>query len=188
MHDIAPFYRWEKYYVAAEDKYSPFYGRTYSEYLLNIYGYYIHPLWDEFGSETLYAKILYVSYIDKFCIVELFGEWNDTLYNDIMHLKRNVIDKLLRRGMRYFILIGENVLNFHGSDDCYYEEWFEQVEEGWIAAINFREFVLEEMSKYNIDYYINYGGNLNIVEWRTLTPRMLFEQVREKIIRRLGNS
>jgi len=27
-----------------------------------------------------------------------------------------------------FILIGENVLNFHSSDDCYYEEWFQDVE------------------------------------------------------------
>mgnify|MGYP000583790805 CR=1 FL=1 len=26
--------------------------------------------------------------------------------------------------------IGENVFNFHGSDDCYYEEWFDELEEG----------------------------------------------------------
>jgi hypothetical protein len=83
-------------------------------------------------------------------------------------------------------LIGENVLNFHGSDDCYYEEWFEDVEDGWIVALNFREFVLEEMSKYNLDWYVNYGGSLNITSWRTLTPQVLFEQINELIVRRLG--
>jgi len=42
-----------------------------------------------------------------------------------MHLKRNVIDVLVGERINKFILIGENVLNFHGSDDSYYEEWFE---------------------------------------------------------------
>ncbi|GAB4335890.1 MAG: hypothetical protein OHK0038_13820 [Flammeovirgaceae bacterium] len=187
MHDIEPFHRWEKYYIAAEDENSPFYGRKYtSEYLLNIYGYYIHPLWDDFGSETLYIKLLFVSYNMQFCVIEVFGEWNDTLYNDIMHLKRNVIDQLSRKGIKYFILIGENVLNFHGSDDSYYEEWFEEVEDGWIVALNFRDFVLDEMSRYNLDWYVNFGGSLNIFNWRTLTPQILFEKVNAQIVRRLG--
>ena len=57
----------------------------------------------------------------------MFGEWNDTLHNDIMFFKRNVIDHLIGQGIRKFILLGENLLNFHGSrDDEYYEEWFEK--------------------------------------------------------------
>lgn len=49
--------------------------------------------------------------------------------------------------MNKFILIGENVLNYHSSDDCYYQEWFEEVEDGWIILLNFREHVLNEFKK-----------------------------------------
>jgi hypothetical protein len=188
VHDIEPFYNWENYYVASEDENSPFFGRAYNmnQYTNDIYGYYIHPLWDEIGSETLYVKVLYVSYARQYAIIEMFGEWNDTLHNDVMHLKRNLLDYLLRRDIKYFILIGENILNFHGSDDCYYEEWFEDVEDGWIAAVNFREFVEDEWKKFRLDYYINFGGTLEIGNWRTLTPQRFFETVNELIVRRLG--
>jgi hypothetical protein len=103
-----------------------------------------------------------------------------------MHLKRNVIDEMLSQGINRYILLGENVLNFHGSDDCYYEEWFEDVEDGWIAAVNFREFIYEEWKKYNIDSYINYGGSLQIENWRTMNPKTFYENVRESIMRRLS--
>ena len=128
MQDIEPFYNWENLYVASKDQRSPFYGRQYNMtyYEHDIYGYYIHPLWDEFESVTLYCKILYADYTRQFVIIEMFGEWNDTLHNDIMWFKRNVIDHLLREGISQFILIGENILNFHGSyEDDYYAEWFE---------------------------------------------------------------
>lgn len=188
MHLIEPFYRWESYYVAAEDERSPFYGNDPmpTQYQNAIYGYYIHPSWDEIGSETLYMKLLFADYEERYAILEFIGEWNDTLHNDVMHLKRNVVDWLCQEGINQFILIGENVLNFHGSDDCYYEEWFEDVEEGWVAAINFREFVLEEMSAYNLDSYINYGGALNAINWRTMSPPGLFQVVQQAIVRRLG--
>ncbi len=188
MHDIEPFYNWENYYVASEDENSPFFGRSYNmhQYTNDIYGYYIHPLWDEIGSETLYVKVLYANYHRQYVIIEMFGEWNDTLHNDVMHFKRNVLDYMLRRDLKYFILIGENVLNFHGSDDCYYEEWFEDVEDGWIAAVNFRDFVEDEWKKFHLDYYINFGGTLQIDNWRTLTPQRFFETVNDLIVRRLG--
>jgi hypothetical protein len=114
------------------------------------------------------------------------GEWNDTLHNDIMYLKSNVINHLCKKNINQFILIGENVLNFHGSDDCYYEEWFEDIEEGWIVAVNFRDFILEEWKKYNIDNYINFGGNLDIEYWRTLHPFMLYQQIKKEVQRRLN--
>jgi hypothetical protein len=188
MQDIEPFYNWETHYVAAEDERSPFYGRDYNMqmYTHDIYGYYIHPLWDEIGSETLYVKILFADYQRRFVVIEMFGEWNDTLHNDIMHFKRNVIDLLVHQGINQFILVGENVLNFHGSDDCYYEEWFEDVEDGWIAAVNFRDFVETEWRKYHLDYYINFGGTLNIENWRTLAPNPFYEAVRGMIMRRLN--
>ena len=188
MHTIEPFYNWEGVYQASNDIYSPFYGRQYNmEYYTNdIYGYYIHPLWDWIGSETLYVKILFVDYKLRFAIIELFGEWNDTLHNDIMHFKRCVIDNLTGHGINQFVLVGENVLNFHGSDDCYYEEWFEDVEEGWIAAINFRDFIMEEWQQYNIDSYINFGGSLEINNWRTMKPQILYALVNSQIIKRIG--
>jgi hypothetical protein len=124
MQEIEPSFQWENDYIAAHDKKSPFYGRTYSqtEYVHDIYGYYIHPLWDEIESETLFCKILFTDYGLQYTIIELFGEWNDTLHNDIMWFKRHVIDHLLAQGIRHFILIGENVFNFHGSfEDDYWD-------------------------------------------------------------------
>ena len=45
-----------------------------------------------------------------------------------MTLKREIIDELTQMSITKFILIGENVLNFHSSDDCYYEEWIDDIE------------------------------------------------------------
>ena len=188
MHQIEPYYRWLNLYNPAEDELSPFFGKEYNYDLYSdtIYGYYIDPAWDFMGSETLYMKILYADYLAGFAILEFIGEWNDAINNDVMHLKRNVIDVMTGEGVNKFVLIGENVLNFHGSDDSYYEEWFEDVEEGWVAAINFPEHVQSEQANYNIDNYINMGGTLNIGNWRTLTPQRLFQVVDGFISRRLG--
>ncbi|HNL37891.1 MAG TPA: hypothetical protein PKH43_02120, partial [Saprospiraceae bacterium] len=92
MHNIEPFFRWRDFYTAEEDERSPFFGRTYSEFEFShrLYNYYLHPQWDEFGSSTLYGKILYADYDEQYALIELIGEWNDTLHDDIMYLKRNV--------------------------------------------------------------------------------------------------
>ena len=74
----------------------------------------------------------------------MIGEWNDCLYNDIMTFKRNIIEHLMNEGINKFILIGESVLNFHESDDCYYEEWFDEIDDGWIVAMNFQEHVISQ--------------------------------------------
>jgi hypothetical protein len=188
MHDIEPFYNWEKYYSVARDEKSPFYGKEYdfTQYTNDIYGYYIDPAWDYIGSETLYIKILFADYSKSFVVIEMMGEWNDAINNDIMHFKRNVVDYLLKRGISQYILIGENIFNFHGSDDCYYEEWFEDVEDGWIAALNFRDFVLDEWKKFKLDWYVNFGGSLEIDDWRTMKPQAFYDKVREAIVRRIG--
>ena len=91
------------------------------------------------GSETLYIKIcFFANYEQSYVIIEFIGEWNDAINNDIMHFKRNIVDHFNGLGITKYILIGENVFNFHGSDDSYYEEWFEDVKEGWITGVNFR--------------------------------------------------
>ena len=162
MHDIEPYYQWRDRYIAAEDEQSPFYGMQYDEfsYTKKIYNYLIHPQWDEFGSPTLYMKVLYTDYDMGQAIIELIGEWNDCLTNDIMHLKRNVIDPMLKSGINRYCLICENVLNFHGSDECYYEEWFEEVAErgGWVALINTLEHVAQEMCESRLQDYVLLGG------------------------------
>ena len=76
-------------------------------------------------------------------------------------------------------------MNFHGSDDCYYEEWFEDMEEGWIVAINFPKFVTDEWNVYNVDNFLIYSGDLEIANWRTLKPAALLERVTGILQRRI---
>ncbi len=188
MHTIEPFYAWRNLYDPSTDPRSPFFGATYSETLCinSVYNYFIHPQWDEFGSATLYAKILYADYNIGFCVIELLGEWNDLLYNDIMFLKRNIAEIMIEKGINKFILIGENILNFHADDDSYYQEWFDEVEEGWIALLNFRPHVSAEIQRGRLDYYLALGGKLDDVSWRTLNPKQLFELVNTQITKRLN--
>ncbi|MAS52562.1 MAG: hypothetical protein CMD20_05085 [Flavobacteriales bacterium] len=175
MHDIEPHYSWRHIYTAENDPISPFYGREYSEFafLDRVYNHLIHPQWDNIGSPTLFMKLLYCNYNEEFAIIELIGEWNDCLYNDIMILKREVIDLLVAEGIKKFLLVGENVLNFHYSDTCYYEEWIEDIDGGWVAAVNFQNHVLQEMSQVGIDEYFLWGGDLNDLSWRTYKPQDL---------------
>lgn len=188
MHELEPYYSWRHLYISEEDELSPFFGREYSEFLFSntVYDYYIHPQWDEMGSSTLYLKILYVNYSGGFCIIELLGEWNDALYNDIMYLKRNIIESLIEKGINKFIIIGENVLNFHSGDNDYYEEWFDDLEDGWIVGLNFRNHVLREFKNANLDYYISFGGKFDDFNWRCHDPNQLFRAVEAQIMRRLA--
>lgn len=188
MQDIEPFYNWEKYYEAHRDKQSPFYGRepNLTQYENDIYGYYIHPLWDEIGSETLYVKVLFADYDKHFVIIELFGEWNDALHNDIMYFKRRVVDEFVAEGINQFILLGENIMDFHGAEDDYYVEWFEDIEDGWIAAVSFRDHVEREWQRFRLDYYLNFGGTLQLDNWRTLQPQTFYELVKSLMVRRLN--
>lgn len=187
MHNIEPYYSWEKFYVSDEDVNSPFYGKRHSqvEYTDAIYDHYIHPQWDFIGSETLYIKILFTDYNRGFTIIEMIGEWNDALHNDIMYFKRNIVDYMIKKGINQFILIGESVFNFHGSDDCYYEEWSADIEEGWITAINFQQHVIDEWKKYNLDSYISFNEIFEIVNWRTLSPPELYEKI-NKVVKQLA--
>jgi hypothetical protein len=190
MHNIEPYYNWRPLYISSEDPSSPFYQKEYSEFhcVDKIYDHYIHPQWDNMGSPTLYIKIIFTDYEREFTIIELIGEWNDLLHNDIMHFKRNILESLMNHGVSKFILVAENVLNFHYSDDCYYEEWFEEVldVDGWIAIMNLRQHVFEDFQTANIDSYLVSGGTLNELSWRTKTPDTLFEKVEEEVLKRIG--
>jgi hypothetical protein len=181
MQDIEPYYRWRDYYTAEDDKHSPFYGKVYSElhYTDKIYNYYIHPQWDYFGSPTLYMKLLFVDYDEAYAIIEFIGEWNDCITNDISFLKRDIIDTLVEKGIYKYILICDNVLNFHGSDDCYYEEWWDDIKEygGWVCVLNTFTHVMQEMARTRLQYYINFGEAYNDVIWYNKLPEGVYEAV-----------
>ena len=181
MHDIEPHFKWRNHYIASDDQRSPFFGKNYNEfsYTNKIYNYFIHPQWDEFGSPTLYTKILFLDYEEGFAILEFIGEWNDAIQNDIMHLKRNVAEVLMEEGIYKFVLVCENVLNFHVSDDCYYEEWAEECREegGWISLINVLDHVEEEMLTIRLQYYMNFGKMYNEINWRPFQPQLFFKAV-----------
>lgn len=185
MHTIEPHYNWRDRYNASEDKASPFFGRVYDEFQFTqkVYNYFIHPQWDNFGSPTLYTKILFVDYDLGFAIMEFIGEWNDGVTNDIMYLKRDVVDELARHGISKYILICENVLNFHGSDDCYYEEWLDDARDrdGWICFVNLLEHVQSEMEETQLQHFVNLGGNFNNVIWRPYTPKIFFKLIEQLI-------
>lgn len=181
MHDIEPHFLWRKDYIASRDERSPFYGREYDEFYFTnkIYNYFIHPQWDGFGSPTLYLKILFVDYHEGYAILELIGEWNDALHNDIMTLKREVIESLMEQHIYRFILICENVLNFHSSDDCYYEEWHEEVVEegGWVCLLNTLQHVEEEMAGERLHFFLRFGPPFNDINWRPQKPAHLYRAV-----------
>jgi hypothetical protein len=190
VHEIEPHFNWRGVYAAEEDPRSPFFGRTYSEFELShkLYNFYLHPQWDEFGSSTLYGKLLYADYDEGCALLELIGEWNDVLHNDIMYLKRNVIDPLMDEGIVKFALFCDSVLFFHAAtDDDYYAEWYETVSEdgGWIALINTRQHVFEEMEDARLDHYLLFGEDWNGINWRVQKP-LATCQVIDGLVNRRG--
>lgn len=187
MHEIEPYFNWRHLYTAEEDELSPFHGREYSEFEFSntVYNYYIHPQWDEFGSRTLYLKILFADYDYNFAIIEMIGEWNDAVENDIMQLKRSVLDHLIAKGIYKFILITENVLNFHSGDEDYYEEWYEDIKDegGWIVAINMPQQTQYDLQRSLIKRYIRLLDNEH---WRTFQPMHFFQLIDNQMLRLSG--
>jgi hypothetical protein len=187
MQDIEPFYNWRHLYTAEDDRLSPFFGREYSEtqYTQLVYNYYIHPQWDNIGSATLYIKIIFADYDAHYAIIELLGEWNDAIENDIMVLRRNITDLLFDNGIYKYILIAENVLNFHSSDDAYYEDWNEELTDknGWAIILNMPEQSKHDFKKARITNYIEL---LELPQWRTYKPEILFGLIDTEMGKRLG--
>lgn len=186
MHEIEPYFQWRHLYMAEEDPKSIFYKRTYSEFEFSttVYNYYIHPQWDEFGSRTLYLKILFADYVTGFAIIEMIGEWNDAIENDIMELKREVFDKLMEEGVSKFILIAENVFNFHSGDKDYYEEWYEELSEveGWAVLVNFNQAAQHDFLQKKLQRYIEL---MQFEHWRTYQPDQFFGLIDQIFVRRL---
>ena len=186
MHEIEPYFNWRHLYIAEEDEKSPYFGVEHSEFECSntVYNYYIHPQWDEFGSKTLYIKIIFIDYDINYAIIEMIGEWNDAVENDIMQLKRSIIDLLIAEGIYKYILITENVLNFHNSDADYYEEWQDDIKDngGWIALLNMPEQTKYDILHSRVKYYVHFLENAN---WRTYQPEVLFNWADNQMLRLL---
>lgn len=187
MQDIEPYYNWRHLYISEEDELSPFYGRIYSEFefSLTVYNYYIHPQWDDFGSRTLYLKVLLADYEEKYAVIELIGEWNDAIENDIQALKREVIEKFMDEGIYKFILVVENVLNYHSDGKDYYEELYEDVNEqkGWVVCLNMPEQTQYDFKRAHLDQYIEL---MELGNWRAYKPFHLFKKIDNELMKRLA--
>jgi hypothetical protein len=186
LQNIEPYYRWRDLYTSETDPKSPFFGNTYSEFefATTIYNYYIHPQWDSMGSNTLFLKIIFADYQQQYCIIELIGEWNDAIENDIMFLRKDIADVLFDAGITKFILIAENVLNFHSSERDYYEEWYENVtdENGWIVCLNMPVATQYDFLKMKLNRYVELK---EIINWRQYKPDALFNLVDKEQMMRL---
>jgi hypothetical protein len=101
-----------------------------------------------------------------------------------MNLKRDVVDKFLRNGITKFILIAENVLNYHSSDKDYYEEWFEETkeEDGWIVCLNMPEPTQYDFRRAKLDRFVEL---MELDNWRIYKPFHLFKKVDQEIVKRL---
>jgi hypothetical protein len=118
--------------------------------------------------------VLYADYETRFAVIEFIGEWNDALYNDIMFLKREIIESMTGNGINKFILIGEMCFNFHGSDDCYYEEWFQDVDDGWVAPLISGLMCCRNSDAITSIHYLVTGGELDNLNWRDALTRLSF--------------
>ena len=127
---------------------------------------------------------------EGYAIIELIGEWNDCLHNDIATIKREIIDYLIGQGIYRYVLCCDNVLNFHGSDDSYYEEWWDDIKEdnGWIVFLNIHEHVRDEMESMRLQYYCNFGDAFQDFNWRRSHPKQVIpviEAILHKSIKQL---
>ena len=151
--------------------------------MLNVDTYLYHNI---SHMQTLFIKIIFADYERGFAIIEMIGEWNDCIENDIMKLKLDVLEILIQEGIDKYIVIGENVLNYHYAEEDYYEELQDELEEGWMVFLNFHPHVLEEFSEANIDSYMIYGDDFDLIDWRTFKPEQLFNKISAKVENRFN--
>jgi MFS superfamily sulfate permease-like transporter len=102
-----------------------------------------------------------------------------------MVFRREIIDPLFAEGITRFIIIAENVLNFHSSERDYYEEWFENVtdENGWIVCLNMPEATQHDFRKMKLNYYVELR---EMHDWRRYQPEALFKLIDNELKKRLA--
>jgi hypothetical protein len=55
-----------------------------------------------------------------------------------------------------YIFIGDNIFNFHDSDDCIYQEWIDEVEDNWFVFVTLEESHAKERRKYIVFNFFLY--------------------------------
>lgn len=177
LRHIEPFFGWLDHYCHEHDQRSPFHEVEHSlfEFDRSVNHIPAHPLWDDFGSESLLVKILFADYSRKYAILELFGEWNDLYDNDFKLLAENCISLLIEEGINQIILICENVFHGYFETEDYYEALQEELEDGWLIAIRMREELQNEMIDFGINQYFFWSPLLDQVPWRTMKPPALYK-------------
>ena len=90
------------------------------------------------------------------------------------------------KGIYKFILIGENVLNFHSDGREYYEELHEELsdENGWIVCLNMPEQTQYDFRHAHLDKYIEF---MELENWRVYKPFHLFKKIDGELMARLDN-
>lgn len=188
LHDFEPFYGWLAMYNHEMDKKSPFNGVEHNQFYYDrsINSIPAHPLWDDFGSESLLCKIQYVDYQEGYAIIEFIGEWNDIYDNDFKLLSESVLSFLLDFGVNKFIFIVENVFHSYLDADDYYQAMEDQLGEGWICLLKTRQEVKEDMQEYGIDQYFYFNPTLDEIAWRKLKPFQIYGLVSKRLQNVLG--
>ena len=89
-------------------------------------------------------------------------------------------------GIHKFILISENVLNFHSDGKDYYEELHEELSEenGWVVCLNMPEQTQYDFKQAKLNYYIEL---LELGNWRTYKPFHLYRKIDDEILMRIRN-
>ena len=119
-----------------------------------------------------------------FIFTVLLNSTDCTLTIPSLFLGPESIDILYAKGITKFIIIAENVLNFHSSDDSYYEEWREQLldDGGWVVIIDMPQQSQYDFKKARLT---NYVSLMDFPQWRTLKPDVIFQQVDNWIMKLL---
>ncbi len=189
LHHIEPFYGWLELYNHELDPNSPFHEVEHNQFYFDrsVNNIPAHPLWDHIGSESLLVKILFADYDEQYAIIEFFGEWNDLFENDFKLLAENCLSFLIDAGIRYFVLICENVFHGYFESDDYYEALQDELEgEGWICLMRLRDHIKEDMIQYGLDSYFYWSEPVDQLAWRKLKPNMLYEVIADRIRHTLG--
>lgn len=190
MVAIQPFYHWREYYDPELDRKSPFHYPRYQDTMQFSVSYnqVIHPEWEDIGSEGLFMKVLFADYYEGCAILEGMGDWNDCTDIDIKSILENLIHPLFQEGVSRFLLIGENILNFHGDYPDYYEEIRDLLEDdgGYFMLLNLRQHVIEEMKSHEVNHFTWMGEQMQLVNWRTMQPLHVVAAAEEKITKQLS--
>ena len=109
--------------------------------------------------------------------------WNPE-EKEIVELKREVLEKFMEEGIYKFILIVENVLNFHSDGKDYYEELHEEVtdENGWVVCLNMPEQTQYDFKQAHLNQFIEL---MELDNWRIYRPFHLFKKIDAELMNRL---